>query len=52
MDNGTIQQQLSQWQQKYYKSITELEKQQQLDTLLRYSLGRLALSTRPGFDTG
>ena len=43
MDNDTIQQQLSQWKQKYYKSITELEQQQQLDTLLRRSLGRLAL---------
>ena len=43
MDNDTIQQQLSQWKQKYYKSVTELEQQQQLDTLLRRSLGRLAL---------
>jgi len=43
MDNNKIQQQLTQWKNKYYQSITELEQQQQHDTLLRLSLGRLAL---------
>jgi diguanylate cyclase len=43
MDNNAIQQQLTQWKNKYYQSITELEQQQQHDTLLRRSLGRLAL---------
>jgi|GEM_PF-2237387 len=42
MYNDKIQQQLSQWKQKYYKSITELEQQQQLDTLLRRSLALIA----------
>ena len=43
MDNEKIKQQLNQWKQKYYKSITDLEERQELDTSLRRSLSRLAL---------
>lgn len=43
MDNDAIEQQLNKWKQKYYQSITDLEKQQHLDALLRRSLSRLAL---------
>jgi diguanylate cyclase len=43
MDNEKIKQQLNQWKQKYYKSITDLEERQELDALLRRSLSRLAL---------
>lgn len=43
MVNNDITQQLNQWKQKYYKSLKDLEQRQQLDTVLRRSLSRLAL---------
>jgi len=41
-----ITQQLEEWKQKYYQSITDLEKQQSYDELLQRSLGRLALAAQ------
>jgi len=41
-----ITQQLEEWKQKYYQSITDLEKQQTYDELLQRSLGRLALAAQ------
>jgi len=41
-----ITQQLDEWKQKYYQSITDLEKQQTYDELLQRSLGRLALAAQ------
>jgi len=41
-----ISQQLEEWKQKYYQSITDLEKQQTYDELLQRSLGRLALAAQ------
>lgn len=46
MANDDIQQQLDEWKQKYYQSITILERQQSLDQLLRRSLARLALASQ------
>ncbi len=41
-----VAQQLEEWKQKYYQSITDLEKQQSYDDLLQRSLGRLALAAQ------
>lgn len=41
-----VMQQLEEWKQKYYHSITNLEKQQSYDELLQRSLGRLALAAQ------
>jgi len=41
-----ITQQLEEWKQKYYQSITDLENQQTYDELLQRSLGRLALAAQ------
>ncbi|NQZ53636.1 MAG: GGDEF domain-containing protein [Piscirickettsiaceae bacterium] len=46
MANDDIQQQLDEWKQKYYQSITNLEQQQSFDQLLRRSLARLALASQ------
>jgi len=46
MANDDITQQLEEWKQKYYQSITDLEKQQSYDELLQKSLGRLALAAQ------
>jgi len=45
MANDVVQQ-LEEWKQKYYQSITDLEKQQNYDELLQRSLGRLALAAQ------
>ncbi|MFW5426965.1 MAG: GGDEF domain-containing protein [Methylophagaceae bacterium] len=52
-DDSTVQQ-LEEWKNKYYKSLTELEEQQRYDELLQRSLGRLALAADgidPALDT-
>lgn len=46
MATDDITQQLEEWKNKYYQSITELEKQQSYDELLQRSLGRLALAAQ------
>jgi diguanylate cyclase len=46
MANDDISQQLDEWKQKYYQSITDLEKQQSYDELLQKSLSRLALAAQ------
>ncbi|MDT8371629.1 MAG: diguanylate cyclase [Gammaproteobacteria bacterium] len=46
MANDDTIQQLDEWKQKYYQSITALEKQQSYDDLLQRSLGRLALAAQ------
>lgn len=46
MTNETELQQLDEWKQKYYASITSLEQQQSYDELLQRSLGRLALAAQ------
>ncbi len=44
--DNDIQQQLDEWKQKYYQSITDLEQQQSYDKLLQRSLGRLSLASQ------
>lgn len=44
MASDDITQQLEEWKQKYYQSITDFENQQRYDALLQKSLGRLALA--------
>lgn len=54
MDINTSQQQLTQWKQKYYQSLSDLEQQKEFDALLRRSLSRLALAAQgldPALDT-
>ncbi len=46
MANDDTVQQLDEWKQKYYQSITDLEKQQSYDEVLQRSLGRLALAAQ------
>lgn len=46
MANNDVTQQLEEWKQKYYQSITDLENQQSYDELLQRSLGRLALAAQ------
>lgn len=46
MANDTESQQIEEWKQKYYASITSLEQQQSYDELLQRSLGRLALAAQ------
>lgn len=46
MANDDTVQQIDEWKQKYYQSITELEKQQSYDDVLQRSLGRLALAAQ------
>jgi len=46
MANNTVPQQLDEWKQKYYQSITDLEQQKSYDELLQKSLGRLALAAQ------
>lgn len=41
-----ISQQLKEWKEKYYQSITDLENQKTYDDLLQRSLGRLALAAQ------
>jgi diguanylate cyclase len=48
-DNDVVHQ-LEEWKQKYYQSITDLEKQQSYDELLQRSLARLALAAQ-GLDS-
>ncbi|OUR73487.1 hypothetical protein A9Q78_03600 [Methylophaga sp. 41_12_T18] len=50
MANDDLKQQLEEWKQKYYQSITTLEQQQSYDELLQRSLGRLALAAQ-GLDS-
>lgn len=54
MTDDTASQQLEEWKQKYYASISALEQQQSYDELLQRSLGRLALAAQgldPALDT-
>ncbi len=54
MASDNTVQQLEEWKQKYYKTLTELEQQQRYDELLERSLGRLALAAEgidPALDT-
>ena len=54
MADETALQQLEEWKQKYYASISSLEQQQSYDELLQRSLGRLALAAQgldPALDT-
>lgn len=44
MADDNITQQLKEWKDKYYQSLTEFEEQQRYDELLQRSLGRLALA--------
>jgi len=46
MANNDVTQQLEEWKQKYYQSISDFEKQQSYDELLQKSLGRLALAAQ------
>ena len=46
MDINTIQQQLNQWKDKYYRSLSDLEQQKEFDDLLRRSLSRLSLAAQ------
>jgi diguanylate cyclase len=46
MSNDDTVAQLEEWKQKYYQSITDLEKQQSYDDILQRSLGRLALAAQ------
>ena len=46
MANDTESQQIEEWKQKYYLSLTTLEQQQSYDELLQRSLGRLALAAQ------
>ena len=50
MANNDVVQQLEEWKQKYYQSITDLEQQQSYDELLQRSLARLALAAQ-GLDS-
>ena len=50
MANNDVVQQLEEWKQKYYQSITDLEQQQSYDELLHRSLARLALAAQ-GLDS-
>tara|TARA_R110001606_G_scaffold399310_1_gene584673 strand:+ start:4383 stop:6023 length:1641 start_codon:yes stop_codon:yes gene_type:complete len=54
MADDNALQQLDEWKQKYYASLTSLEQQQSYDELLQRSLGRLALAAQgldPTLDT-
>jgi len=54
MENGAILQQLEEWKEKYYQSVSTLEQQQNYDEVLQRSLGRLALAAQgldPALDT-
>ena len=46
MSNDDAAQQLEEWKQKYYQSISSLEKQQSYEDLLQRSLARLALAAQ------
>ena len=46
MSNDDAAQQLDEWKQKYYQSISSLEKQQSYEDLLQRSLARLALAAQ------
>ena len=50
MSNDDAAQQLDEWKQKYYESISSLEKHQVYEDLLQRSLGRLALAAQ-GLDS-
>tara|TARA_R110002050_G_scaffold9504_1_gene32994 strand:- start:131162 stop:132790 length:1629 start_codon:yes stop_codon:yes gene_type:complete len=50
MTDDTASQQLEEWKQKYYASLSALEQQQSYDELLQRSLGRLALAAQ-GLDS-
>jgi len=46
MSKDDVAQQLKEWKQKYYESISSLESQQSYEDLLHRSLGRLALAAQ------
>jgi len=46
MDIPELQKQLTQWKQKYYKTLTELEQYEQLTPILKRGLSRLALAAQ------
>ncbi|RKZ88425.1 MAG: hypothetical protein DRQ39_02510 [Gammaproteobacteria bacterium] len=50
METNDVVQQLEEWKQKYYQSISDLEQQQSYDELLQRSLARLALAAQ-GLDS-
>jgi diguanylate cyclase len=50
MSNDDVAQQLKEWKQKYYESISTIEEQKNYEDLLQRSLGRLALAAQ-GLDS-
>lgn len=46
MENDAVLQQLEEWKEKYFQSVSSLEKQQNYDEVLQRSLGRLALAAQ------
>lgn len=46
MSSNDVSKQLEEWRQKYYKSLSSIEKQQRYEDLLQRSLSRLALAAQ------